>query len=158
MKNVVAVCTEPEAPRQKPAPRRDGGGSPGGSVSWRGANQTIGLGRPMDAGDVGDPEARAPIGCGIPKVPHRTFGAEEGHGSSGASGSRECRAARQCGVKTTRGPGPGFPPSRSEGGRFKGPGERGAEAPMPPGLAPEVPCQGFDTVAVDSAHPTAAFS
>jgi hypothetical protein len=38
------------------------------------------------------PGSSGPLGSGIPKGPDWPFGAEEGHGSSGLSGSRESDA------------------------------------------------------------------
>jgi hypothetical protein len=74
------------------APNSDGGGPQGGVHSWRATQSSIGLGRPMGEHPSGPPGSSDPLGCGIPKGPHRPFGADEGHGSSGLSGSRESRA------------------------------------------------------------------
>mgnify|MGYP001586088747 CR=1 FL=1 len=97
-------------------------GSPGGTRSWRGAARAIrrpsiqrrrrhsGTGGWMLT-TVGGPgpifarrrwdvaNARSP-GCGIPKVPHRTFGAEGVHRGSGVSGPCERLSNRRFAART----------------------------------------------------------
>lgn len=56
--------------------------------------RSIGLGRPMGLDTRWRPGSCGPPGCGIPKVPHRTFGAEGVHRGSGASGPCATTAKR----------------------------------------------------------------
>lgn len=61
----------------------------GGRVSWRAANPAICRARQMEANPSWQPVSSGPLGCGIPKVPHCTFGAEGVHRGSGDSGPCE---------------------------------------------------------------------
>jgi hypothetical protein len=81
--------------RTKSVPRRDGGGPQGERVHGGPAQRTIGRCRPMGANASGRPGSSGPPGCGIPKGPHRPFGAEGVHRGSGASGPCESSTQTQ---------------------------------------------------------------
>jgi len=94
-----SLCASAAGPMREPAIRSESGtrqkptGDPQGArVSWRAANRTIRRARRMEPNPRWRPGRSGPLGSGNPKGPDWPFGAEEGHGSSGLSGSRETSA------------------------------------------------------------------